>query len=107
MYLLLMAAIAVYAASHLSGPSGLGALFAKQEAIGQLEDSTAVLAKSVEEQEQRIQAIRQKKPDVVVPLIRSRTNWVRQGEFEFHLNGKKRADGAPVPPASAAPVPAR
>ncbi|MBM3793959.1 MAG: hypothetical protein FJW31_07790 [Acidobacteria bacterium] len=96
LFVLLMAAVAVYAASHLRGPNGLVALFAKQEAISQLEDTTAKLAKSVEEQEKRIQAIRDKKSEVVIPLIRSRTNWVRQGEFEFHLNEKEKKAGTPA-----------
>lgn len=100
--MLLTAAVAVYAAAHLRGPNGLGALFAKQETISQLEDSTAALAKKVEEQEQRLQAIREKKPEVVIPIIRSRMNWVRKGEFEFHLDEKKKKDAAP---ASSTPSP--
>ena len=93
---LFTAAVAVYATAHLRGPNGLGALFAKQEAISQLEDSTAALAKDVEAQEKRIQAIREKKSEVVIPLIRSRTNWIRKGEFEFHLDEKKKKTAEPV-----------
>jgi cell division protein FtsB len=97
--MLLTAAVAVYAVVHLSGPNGVKALLERREAMRaiqeenrQLEDVVAAKAKYVED-------VKAKKPEVIIPLIRDRTNWVRPGERDFRMPENQPTRKQPAPAA--------
>lgn len=92
------AAVAVYAVVHLSGPDGLSALMAKREAIKHLNETNRKLEEEIAVKSRYNDDIRKRKPEVVMPLIRKRTNKVRPGEKEFRF-GPSTNSSAP-PPAS-------
>lgn len=97
LFIMFTAAVAVYAVVHLSGPDGLTALMAKREAIRKLQEDNRNLEEEINRKARYIEDIKKKKPEVVLPLIRKRTNKVRPGEKEFRL---ERPDAsAATPPA--------
>lgn len=94
------AAVAVYAVVHLSGPDGLRALMAKRDAIRELNEANRKLEEEIAAKGRRNEDIRKRKLEVVLPLIRRRTNKVRQGEKEFRF-GPPPAQSAPATPPAA------
>lgn len=97
LFIMFTAAVAVYAVVHLSGPDGLTALMAKREAIRKLQEDNRNLEEEVNRKARYIDDIKKKKPEVILPLIRKRTNKVRPGEKEFRF---ERPDTpAATPPA--------
>ena len=94
LFIMLMAAVALYAVVHLSGPNGLSALMQKRQAVSAMEDANRELEAKVAERTQYVEDIKAKKPEVVIPLIRNRTNWVRDGEKDFRFEKKQRPEQA-------------
>jgi cell division protein FtsB len=82
---LLTAAVAAYAVVHLSGPSGVAALLEKRAEIKAMQDENQRLEQKVGEKTQYVEDIKSKKPEVIIPLIRNKTNWVREGEKDFRF----------------------
>ncbi len=82
-FAMLIFAVGVYAVVHLSGPHGLQALLEKREAISSMEKEIQDLEAKVDAKAINIEGIKAKKPEVIIPLIRKRTNWVRDGETDF------------------------
>ena len=97
--LLLIAAAGVYAVVHLSGPSGLNALLEKRQAVRQMEDAVQALETKVDSQAKYADEIRAGKPEVIIPLIRSRTGWVRDGEMDFRTAPEPDHAHKPAGPA--------
>jgi hypothetical protein len=81
--------IGVYALMNLRGPNGLAAFMEKRDAIQQLEDQNRALEKLVDAKAKYVD-------DVIFPLIRKKTGWVRDGEQDFH---------EPAKPAGTTPKP--
>jgi len=85
LFIMLSAVVAVYAVMHLSGPSGLQALLEKREAIRMMQEENHSLEDAVAAKAKYVEDIKAKKPEVIIPLIRNRTNWVREGEKDFRI----------------------
>ena len=82
-FAMLIFAVGVYAVVQLSGPNGLQALMEKRGAISRMEKEIQSLEAQVDAKANHIEGIKAKKPEVIIPLIRKRTNWVRDGETDF------------------------
>ena len=94
--MMLTALVGVYALINLRGPNGLAAFFEKREAIRALEDQNRTLEDAVELKAKYVEDVKAKKPEVIFPLIRKRTGWVRDGEQDFRL--EKEPKPAPAKP---------
>lgn len=97
LFIMFTAAVAVYAVVHLSGPDGISALMAKREAIKQLNETNRKLEDEIAVKVKYNDDIRKRKPEVVLPLIRKRTNKVRPGERDFRF-GRSTTPAAPADP---------
>lgn len=95
LFVMLTVAALVSAVAHLSGPNGVSAFMDKRQAIQTLQDENRLLETRVAEKTQYVEDIKAKKPEVVIPLIRKRTNWVREGETDF----RKKLSQPPANPA--------
>ncbi len=96
-FVMLTFAVGLYAIMHLSGPNGLSALLEKRDAIGRMEKEIQDLENKVEAKAKYVEDIKAKKPEVVIPLIRRRTNWVRDGETDFRTETEKAPVHTPKP----------
>ncbi len=83
LFIMLTVAALVSAVAHLSGPNGVSAFMDKRHAIQTLQEENRLLENRVAEKTQYVEDIKAKKPEVVIPLIRKRTSWVRGGETDF------------------------
>ena len=90
----LTAAVAVYAVVHLSGPNGVTALLEKRDVIATMQEENQTLAAAVASKAKYVEDVKAKKPEVIIPLIRSRTNWVREGEKDFRFEQPPRNSDA-------------
>ncbi len=87
---MLTVAAGMYAVVHLRGPNGVSALFEKREAIRQMQDENRTLEAKVAADAKCVEDIRAKKPEVIIPIIRARTNWVRDGERDFRIESDRK-----------------
>ncbi len=83
LFVMLTVAALVSAVAHLRGPNGVSAFLDKRQAIQALQEENRLLENRVAEKTQYVEDIKAKKPEVVIPLIRKRTSWVRVGETDF------------------------
>lgn len=93
-FLLLTAAVAVYAVVHLTGPNGVKALMQRREAIRAMQEENRKLEEAVATRTKYLDDVKAKKPEVIIPLIRERTNWVRPGEKDFRMPEPKQTPAA-------------
>jgi len=85
LFIMVTAVVAVCAVLHLSGPTGLSALLEKRQAIRTMQDENRALEEGVAAKVKYVEDIKAKKPEVIIPLIRNRTNWIREGETDFRI----------------------
>jgi cell division protein FtsB len=90
LFAMLTAVVAVYAVVHLSGPNGVKALMEKRETIRTMQEENARLEEKVAAKTKYVEDIKAKKPEVIIPLIRNRTNWIREGERDFRIAPEPR-----------------
>lgn len=81
----LTAVVAVYAVVHLSGPNGVKALMEKRAMVRTMQEENSKLEGEVAVKTKYVEDIKAKKPEAIVPLIRNRTNWIREGERDFRI----------------------
>jgi hypothetical protein len=79
----LTVAVGLYAIVHLTRSDGLTALLENRNSIRRMEADIRDLEAKLDTQAKYVEDIKAKKPEVVVPLIRKRTGWVREGETDF------------------------
>ena len=91
---MLTVAAGMYAVVHLRGPNGINALLEKRQAIRQMQEENRLLEAKVASEARCVEDIKAKKPEVIIPIIRARTNWVREGERDFRIE-KDRNEAAP------------
>ena len=94
-FIMLTVAALVSAVVHLSGPNGVSAFMDKRKAIQTLQDQNKVLETRIGKTTQQVEDIKARKPEVVIPLIRKRTSWVRGGETDFRSKSPQPAAKPP------------